>query len=314
MTVDLHSKFLGAMIGSAVGDAVGELASSQTDRKDLLEHIDTVSELRYTAATVMSLATATMLIERNAVDAQLLGHLFKEQFRSEPWRGYSEGPRQIFAQVEDTGIGYLDASRKLNNGQGSWGCGAAMRILPIGLYHHQSGDEVLYKEVERAAVITHSHPLGIDGAAVFARAEVKALHFNFSRPFSPEAIINVLADFSRAEQLRDKLRLIPSLLSREASPSEAADACGLGPGAHESLPFALYSFLRNPHTFMECVLCAVLYGGARSGLGAMAGGLAGGYLGIDAIPLEWQSKLENRQHIETLARELAARAIKPLTA
>jgi len=310
MTVDLHSKFLGAMIGSAIGDAVGELASGQTNRKDLIDHIESVPELRYTAATVMSLTTATMLMERETIDAQLLGHLFKEHFRNEPWRGYSEGPRQIFGRVEESGIGYLDASRQLYEGQGSWGCGAAARILPIALYHHQSGDEVLYREVEKAAVITHSHPLGIDGAAVLARAEVKALHFNFSRPFSPQSIIDVLAAFSRVQQLRDKMQLIPTLLNREAPPAEAAEACGLGPGAHESLPFALYSFLRNPHTFMECVICAVLHGGARSGLGTMAGALAGGYLGIEAIPTEWQGRLENRQHIESLARELAARVIK----
>jgi poly(ADP-ribose) glycohydrolase ARH3 len=309
MTVDLHSKFLGAMIGSAIGDAVGELASGQTNRKDLVDHIGAATELRYTESTVLSLATASMLIERETIDAQLLGHIFKEHFRNEPWRGYSEGPRQIFARVEETGVGYLDAARQLYDGQGSWGCGAAARILPIALYHHQSPDDVIYREAEKAAVITHSHPLGIDGAAVLARAEVKALHFNFSRPFSPQAIINVLAGFSRVDELRDKLQLIPTLLNSEASPAEAAESCGLGPGAHESLSFALYSFLRNPHTFMECVLCAVLQGGVRSILGATAGAMAGGYLGIEAIPVDWQNKLENRQHIESLARELAARSI-----
>jgi poly(ADP-ribose) glycohydrolase ARH3 len=54
-------------------------------------------------------------------------------------------------------------------------------------------------------------------------------------------------------------------------------------------------------------LCAVLNGGDRDTLGTMAGAVAGALLGSEALPQAWLAKLENRQHIETLARELAAR-------
>jgi ADP-ribosylglycohydrolase len=42
-----------------------------------------------------------------------------------------------------------------------------------------------------------------------------------------------------------------------------------------------------------------------SALGAMACAISGAYLGIDAIPVAWQEKLENRAYIKGLATGLA---------
>jgi poly(ADP-ribose) glycohydrolase ARH3 len=73
---------------------------------------------------------------------------------------------------------------------------------------------------------------------------------------------------------------------------------------HESMPFAVYAFLRHPQSFEGCLLCAVLHGGDRDTLGAMACAVSGAYLGIEAIPPAWREKLENRKHIEDLADKL----------
>jgi ADP-ribosylglycohydrolase len=37
----------------------------------------------------------------------------------------------------------------------------------------------------------------------------------------------------------------------------------------------------------------------------MAGAISGAYLGVEAIPQSWCQKLENREHIESLAANLA---------
>ena len=80
---------------------------------------------------------------------------------------------------------------------------------------------------------------------------------------------------------------------------------------HESLPFALYSFLRRPKSFEDCLFCAILHGGDRDTLGAMACVISGAYLGIESIPQSWRQKLENRSHIEDLALRLSE--IKPVS-
>jgi poly(ADP-ribose) glycohydrolase ARH3 len=71
------------------------------------------------------------------------------------------------------------------------------------------------------------------------------------------------------------------------------------------MPFAIYSFVRCPHSFEDCLDCAIMHGGDRDTLGAMAGAISGAYLGVEAIPSGWRAKLENRQTIEELALELA---------
>jgi poly(ADP-ribose) glycohydrolase ARH3 len=71
------------------------------------------------------------------------------------------------------------------------------------------------------------------------------------------------------------------------------------------MPFAIYSFLRYPKSFEACLFCAILNGGDRDTLGAMACAISGAYLGIEAIPKSWHDKLENRETIEHLASSLA---------
>lgn len=305
MTTDLHSKFVGALLGAALGDAVGELAFQAPDRGALLALLDQTPQLRYTDDTVMTLLVAEHLIAHGDLQPQILGHQFREQYHKEPWRGYGESTRYIFSLVENEGIGYIDAALRLHGGAGSFGNGAAMRIVPVALYYHRSAE--LRDKVAAASRITHAHPVAIDAAAVLALAVSRLLAVNAHRPFAPHALLAELIGDARTGQIRDKLEHLPHLLASDMPPAQVAEILGHGTAAHESLPFALYSFLAHPHEFMECVLCAILSGGDRDTLGTMAGALAGTLLGAEALPKAWLARLENRQHIETLARELAAR-------
>ena len=63
-----------------------------------------------------------------------------------------------------------------------------------------------------------------------------------------------------------------------------AQKLGQTVAAHESVPFAVYSFVRRPRSFEECLNCAVLNGGDRDTLGAMACAVSGAFLGVDSIP------------------------------
>jgi poly(ADP-ribose) glycohydrolase ARH3 len=71
------------------------------------------------------------------------------------------------------------------------------------------------------------------------------------------------------------------------------------------MPFAIYAFLNHPTSFDACLFCAILNGGDRDTLGAMAGGISGAYLGSESIPEPWKRKLENRGYIEKLGLSLA---------
>jgi poly(ADP-ribose) glycohydrolase ARH3 len=116
-----------------------------------------------------------------------------------------------------------------------------------------------------------------------------------------------LIEFSRTDAMRQKLEMLPSLLARDAPPTEAAQLLGQDVTAPGSVPFALYAFLRHPGSYEDCLFCAILNGGDRDTLGAMACALSGAFLGIEALPAAWRGKLENGQQIEALAAQLAER-------
>jgi ADP-ribosylglycohydrolase len=102
--------------------------------------------------------------------------------------------------------------------------------------------------------------------------------------------------------LHDRIGAIPRLLSR--SPAEVF--AWLSNGAHvpESVPAALYCFLRSPDDLEEMLLLAVNAGYNTDSVAAMAGTLAGAVGGIEALPAQLLHALEYRERLTELAGAL----------
>jgi poly(ADP-ribose) glycohydrolase ARH3 len=300
--VDLKSKFLGGMVGSALGDAIGELAFRGLGEAGLRSEIAKTDALIYTDDTAMAIGLAESITQAGWLDEQHLGDTFRTNFKREPWRGYAAGPPTIFHLVERYGMPYSEAARSLFGGQGSFGNGAAMRIAPVGLFFHDSPD--LYEQARASASVTHTHPIGVDGAAVLAWAIAQVVKLVPQEVFPFEQFSQGLVDFARTPEIRDKMMLVRALIAEGVPPPDAARRLGHSVAVHESMPFAVYSFLRHPKSFEECLFCAILNGGDRDTLGAMACAVSGAYLGVEVIPQAWRERIENRQHIEDLAIQL----------
>jgi poly(ADP-ribose) glycohydrolase ARH3 len=299
----LESKFAGALAGSALGDAIGELAFSYPQKELLVSQLKHAGKLRYTDDTAMAIALAESLIREGRIDQEKLGLRFSETFYREPWRGYASGPPTIFSMVRRMGIPFVEASRTLFRGMGSLGNGAAMRIAPLGLFFHNSPE--LYDQACASAEVTHAHPVGMDGGAVQAYAVAQAVSQDPEKAFPAKTFLENLLRSSKTGEIKEKLILVQRLIDEKASPSLASKMLGSTVAVHESMPFALYSFLSHPGSFEECLYCAVLHGGDRDTLGAMACAISGGYLGVGAIPEGWREKLENGEYITSLAMKLA---------
>ena len=301
-TINLKDKYLGGLVGSALGDAIGELAFMYPRKERLYDYLDRISELRYTDDTAMAIGLAESIVSTGSVDQQKLGEIFRLNFEREPWRGYASGPPTIFSLVQRLGITYPEAARMLFGGTGSLGNGAAMRIAPLGLFFHQAED--LYKRASLSAEVTHAHPVGMDGAAVQALAVATAVKTDPQEAFPRETFAQGLIGFAKTSEIMEKMKLVQRLIAEGVPPSLAADELGRSIAVHESMPFAIFSFLKHPKSFVECLSCAILNGGDRDTLGAMACAISGAYLGIEAIPYKWRERLENRAHIEDLASAL----------
>jgi poly(ADP-ribose) glycohydrolase ARH3 len=293
--ITLRAKYLGCMMGSALGDAIGELAFRYPEEGRLRSAIKAREILPYTDDTAMALGLAASLAARGFLDQDHLGRTFHQNFLKEPWRGYASGPPTIFSLVQQYGISYLEAARSLFGGQGSFGNGAAMRVAPLGLFYRDSPD--LYAQAAASAAVTHAHSLAQDGAAIQALAVAQAVKMQPQASFPRNSFLKQMRTFARTSELQEKLALVQDLLEKEVHSPQAASALGRSVAIHESLPFAIYAFLAHPQSFADCLFGAVLNGGDRDTLGAMAGALSGAYLGIEAIPRAWREKLENREVI-----------------
>jgi poly(ADP-ribose) glycohydrolase ARH3 len=302
MAVVPKEKYLGGMVGSALGDAIGEMAFHYPQKERLCSNLERASELRYTDDTAMAIGLAESIIKVGGIDQRQLGKTFSQNFQHEPWRGYASGPPTIFSLVQKLGISYTEAARRLFGGSGSLGNGAAMRIVPVGLFFHQSQD--LYEQASASAQVTHAHPVGMDGAAVQAFAVASAAKLDPQKKFTPKTFAQALIDFARTPEIKGRMKRVQRLIIEGVSPEVAADQLGRTVAVHESMPFALFSFLKLPQSFEECLFCATMHGGDRDTLGAMACAISGAYLGIAAIPQAWREKLENGAYIQHLASGL----------
>ncbi|MBN1488201.1 MAG: ADP-ribosylglycohydrolase family protein, partial [Anaerolineae bacterium] len=286
--INLRSKFVGCLVGSALGDAIGELAFSHITVPTLRARIAQLATLTYTDDTAMTLGLAESLIQLGVVDEQALGDIFRKNYRHEPNRGYAIGPPTIFSRVEQESISYVTAAQELFDGEGSYGNGAAMRIAPLGLLFYDSPD--LNDWARRSAMVTHAHPIGIDGAVVLASAISQVVTLDPRQQFPLGNFAQRLMTVAHTPEMQEALGLVHNMLDTGVESWSVGMRVGQGVAAHKSVPFAIYAFLRHPQSFVECLFCAVLNAGDRDTVGAMAGALSGAYLGFENLPQNWFSR------------------------
>ncbi len=300
--LDLKDKFCGCLLASALGDAIGEIAFSCSSLEALEQRLGRTDLLHYTDDTAMAVGLADSISSRCGLDSRHLGDTFRTNFMQEPWRGYASGPPTVFSLVGERGLSYTEAAGRLFGGSGSFGNGAAMRIGPVGVYFFDAPD--LYEQARIASTVTHTHPVGIDGAAVLSKAVAQAVSLQSNDRFPQAKFLENLLQFARSEVIRGKLEQVRDLLDSNSPAARAAGELGRGVAVQESMPFALYAFLLHPQRFEECLFCAVLNGGDCDTLGAMACSISGAYLGAGALPRAWLDRLENRGLIQDLAVRL----------
>ena len=300
--MSFEKKFLGVLIGGAVGDSIGELAAVHIAEESLQDWLNEGDTLRYTDDTAMSIGLAEAIIQDKAVNEKSIGEKFQKNYSKEPWRSYSPSTPAIFAKVKKLDITYSKAAQQLYDGMGSFGNGAAMRIAPLGALYRNSSK--LREISEISARVTHSHPMGVDGACLLSYAIGKLVNLNPEENFPLHDFIIGMVKFSKSKEIRNKLLKVMELIAEDKSPKDAAKELKLSQRVDETIPFAIYSFLKNKKSFKNSLFCAILNGGDQDTLGAITGNLSGAYLGYESIPENWASRLENYEYIQSLSKQL----------
>lgn len=183
----------------------------------------------------------------------------------------------------------------------SKGCGAIMRIAPIGLVETLSRVGPL---ANLSARHTHGHPESTFSSECFAliiayltagthlRESIELAEHRLSTVPEAAPTLNAL---SRALSLAD---------STEPSLPETVTKLGAGWVAEEALAISVFCALRAKG-FAHGVRLAVNHGGDSDSTGSLTGQLLGTWWGKMAIPPAWLDTLELRTLITDLAEQLA---------
>lgn len=338
----LKEKFEGALIGIYVGDALG-MPFEQMSHEQIQAHYGTVTQMligdkrhitetkppitlpkgQGTDDTLLMIAIAESILEYSGVVEQdSLINKFANYY--DPRIGFSSRTARLLRAVEK-GISWRKLVDQEENRLPS--NGAAMRTAPIVLRCYNDFN-LLEEQLLASAEITHRHPLAIVGSLIQGFALAEAFNVELGTTFDPINFIdNLIGHAHRFEEkyLQDqdtlfkniftqKLKIVKRLLEqKDVSPAEAIQALGNDSTAYESIPIAIYSFLRHPYSFRDAISYAVNLGDDTDTIGAMTGALSGAFLGISAIPKGWiedlhplsiQDSEKGKEYVSTLAERL----------
>ncbi|MFD8732373.1 ADP-ribosylglycohydrolase family protein [Streptomyces sp. NPDC059611] len=207
----------------------------------------------------------------------------------------------------------------------SKGCGANMRVAPVGLVPGLS-DEQRAGAAQLQAALTHGHPTALAASDLTARA----IHL-LAQGAEPLGLIGQLRSYAYENTGRYHTRWLGDLwryagdTSPEAyisrgwdecqaalaalqealrTPSPETDPCertGDGWTAEEALATALHCFLLFPEDPLTALRRAACTRGDSDSIACLAGAFAGAHLGAGAWPQEWSERIEYRSDLLSLA-------------
>lgn len=288
--------------GLTIGDALGKHIGFANDFSGVLAESLTwpPGPWSYTDDSVMAWCLVEELRARGgSLSADSLALRYAEAYRLDPERGYGAVAYWLLFQLAEGGD-WRELSPSLFQGQGSLGNGAAMRVAPVGAYF---ANEVLAlrEQARISAEVTHAHPEGQAGAlAVAAAAALAVTEPQLSGSEWLGRIRAFVPDGGVAEGIERAMDGVAWSLP------EAAQELGLGQliRAQDTVPLALWILARaagQAEAAMTEMMraCLLDHDSDRDTLGAIVGGVAVLWAGLEGFPRIWDERAE-RVGIETL--------------
>ncbi|MFJ1753168.1 ADP-ribosylglycohydrolase family protein [Kitasatospora sp. NPDC088134] len=321
----------GAMLGLAIGDALGKRTEFMTMAEIGLLHADwrqlpLPKKAQVTDDTQMTLALARALRDALA-EGPLVPLRFEVPLRAEFvewWRSPSNNRAPGMTCLRScfrlsTGRPWQDASDI-----GSKGCGANMRVAPLGLVRELT-DRQVAGAAQLQSGLTHGHPTALAASELTAftvrwlaqgadpadlPARLRA-HAEAQRTRYDEFWLGDLASrdhFGSPEEFiargwQESLRALDRLDAALAAREHDADPCertGAGWVAEEAFATALLCFLLFPDDPVAAVRRAAVSSGDSDSLACLAGAFAGARHGEGAWPQDWIERIEYRDELLAL--------------
>lgn len=342
---DRRNRIKGSVFGLAYGDALGAAA----------EFLDVPAILkRWGPGGPRDLEGNPSLITDDTQMATAVGEAIVQIFGRPTLtvngvqRDLSDAFAAWFHSSDNTrapGLTCLGAAARLSQGFAwqqctivhSKGCGANMRVTPIGLIDlpeglaTADGAAVTHSTLaQMQAALTHGHPTALAAADLTAYATRCLLEGT-----APADLLASLQDYAERERFtyHDKwlgtlweesqgvdtpsqfiaqgwsecARSLKAVERALENPQPERDPCELVGGgwiAEEALAAALLSFLLFPDSPVDALNRAAVSRGDSDSIAAITGALSGAYLGFEAFPASWYDVIETRDRLDVLSGAL----------
>jgi ADP-ribosylglycohydrolase len=334
------SKANGCLFGVAFGDAYGAPTEFMSYEEILSRWPVGLADLdgdpiRVTDDTQMTLAVGEALIACKSAGIftpagleDSLRHTFVQWLNS-PDNNRAPGMTCLRAcEALEAGKPWLQATVR-----GSKGCGASMRVAPVGMLRPEEcelTDAEIAAIAQFQAALTHGHPTALAASDLTARAVSYLCEGGH-----PASMVSRLREYAESQRRVYHGRWLGALYQRpgENSPETfiergwieclsvldrldaatrsahySADPClatGAGWVAEEALATGLLCFLMYPDQPRMALRRAAATSGDSDSIACMTGAFAGAYHGAEAWPGEWMSKIEYKDRLSRLAAALA---------
>ncbi|WP_116215108.1 ADP-ribosylglycohydrolase family protein [Streptomyces olivoreticuli] len=207
---------------------------------------------------------------------------------------------------------------------GSKGCGANMRVAPVGLVPHLTAEQRA-GAAQLQSGLTHGHPTALAASDLTAHAV-----YLLAQGAEPGELTGLLRAYATESRTRyheywlgdlwqhahdagpesfiargwdECLGALDRLEAALRSPDPEGDPClatGAGWIAEEALANALLCFLLFPDEPVTAVRRAACTSGDSDSIACLTGALSGAYLGMEAWPVEWAERIEYRDELLAL--------------
>jgi ADP-ribosylglycohydrolase len=316
----------GALFGLAYGDSLGKPTEFQTYAEIVAEYGPAGPRALQgqpalvTDDTQMMLAVGEALLATPAMTPEALEPVLRQAFLE--WAISPDNNRA-------PGMTCLRACGNLSDGRpwqqatqiNSKGCGANMRVLPVGLMPGLS-DTDRAGIAQLQAAMTHGHPTALAASELTAFAPLwlqaglaptELLGELRKRCDDQRGRYNAdwLGDLYPAEAAADRMaagwdecaaaldRVAAAL--RDRVPGDPCLATGAGWIAEEALATALYCYLLSPDDPVEAIARGATSSGDSDSIACLAGSFAGAALGLAAWPEQWHTQIEYFDRLTRLA-------------
>ena len=317
------NKYKAAVLGLIVGEALGvpvEFKSRSNMKDNPITNMigyGTHNQPSGTWSDDSSMVIATMEWLGEMKDKQPDYTLLMDKFSN--WLMY--GSYTPYGEVFDCGISTSRAI--INYGKGmeplecggklEWenGNGSLMRILPVALYcaeglatDDMDGKELIYD----LSALTHAHLRSKMGCLIYSKLVADLLYTkDMNKMKIAEKSISICKNyFDSDEDVMAENKKYARLWNVRTFSMLKEDDIKSSGYVVDTLEAAIWCFL-NTDNYKDCVLKAVNLGGDTDTIGAVAGGLAGVYYGMEEIPKEWLRLLPKKEWIVELVEKMFER-------